>query len=406
MVRPMTSPTLSPSSPRRTGIAQTDVTMNRTGREPCVWFAFVAVRIQETITGGGRNQLRPFGHVCFRSWPTSIRSRVSARVSARQQPTMDFTPSTLAAPKQRHGSPHPMARSFSAQPGKPTKPRDGAPGGSQVEPLGHLLDRRPRRAVQKLDSERATEPPAAIVGLGPVVIHKDAAVAAITKDGAAQPSNVCRCFQPARSLRIELSQFLQRSILFFRQNLHTHGRRQIQGAIRGFMFFPGIQRRTVVAKTGAAWRSFRRTIKEDVCARLGIKTHHIRFTARSFHLVERPKFFDLGVQPGLHGSPIKTFVAVPMVRKAGAQDIEQRCALSGGQLAFGFNGFHGIHSTLRCPTLPTNANRPRNKIMGRPRVHPAPEERPVYSFALTPTSRAPSGATWLGGWPLTVTDRS
>ena len=67
-----------------------------------------------------------------------------------------------------------------------------------------------------LDPQRATERPTAIETGRSVVIHEDMAEAAISKDGAAEFSNIRRCFQPALRFRIELSKFLQLSILFFR----------------------------------------------------------------------------------------------------------------------------------------------------------------------------------------------
>ncbi len=45
--------------------------------------------------------------------------------------------------------------------------------------------------------------------------HKDVVVAAMTKEGAAKLSNLRWCLHPAIRLRIELTQGLQHSILFF-----------------------------------------------------------------------------------------------------------------------------------------------------------------------------------------------
>lgn len=65
------------------------------------------------------------------------------------------------------------------------------------------------RAPRTLDPERATERPGGIVRLRAVVTHEDAAVAEITVERAAEFSDVSRCCNPARRLRIELSQLLQ-----------------------------------------------------------------------------------------------------------------------------------------------------------------------------------------------------
>src|SRR5450432_2123491 len=74
-----------------------------------------------------------------------------------------------------------------------------------------------------LDPERATKTSGSIVRLRTVVTHEDAAVAAITIERATKFSDIRRCCNPARRLRIELAQLLQLEILFFRQKLDAHG---------------------------------------------------------------------------------------------------------------------------------------------------------------------------------------
>src|SRR5512145_3080395 len=95
----------------------------------------------------------------------------------------------------------------SAASGKPAvarRPRE-SPGGSPVRcPAGW-----------DLDPQRATKPPGGIVGLGAVVVQEDAPVTAVTEDGAAEPADVGRRPHPARSLGVELPEFLQRAILVF-----------------------------------------------------------------------------------------------------------------------------------------------------------------------------------------------
>jgi hypothetical protein len=48
------------------------------------------------------------------------------------------------------------------------------------------------------------------------VIYEDGVEAAIGKDGAAKFRNSSGRFQPALRFRVEISEFLQRPILFFR----------------------------------------------------------------------------------------------------------------------------------------------------------------------------------------------
>src|SRR5258708_1134005 len=111
--------------------------------------------------------------------------------------------------------------------------------------------------MQNLEPYRATERPSAIVRFRTVVIHENSVVAAITKEGAAEFSDIRSCFHPARCFRIEVSEFLQTPILFFRQKLNAHGSCHIYSAIFWLMFLSCLQRFTVVTNTSAAFRTFR-----------------------------------------------------------------------------------------------------------------------------------------------------
>jgi hypothetical protein len=70
------------------------------------------------------------------------------------------------------------------------------------------------------------------------VIYENSVVAAITKEGAPKFSDIRRCFHPARRFRIEISKFLQLSILFPRLKLNAHCSRHINSVSFWFMFFP------------------------------------------------------------------------------------------------------------------------------------------------------------------------
>ncbi len=65
-----------------------------------------------------------------------------------------------------------------------------------------------------LDPQASAEPPGGIVRFRAIVIHENSVVAAITKEGAAEFSDIRRCFYPARGFRIEFAKLLQLSILF------------------------------------------------------------------------------------------------------------------------------------------------------------------------------------------------
>src|ERR1700687_5732081 len=71
-------------------------------------------------------------------------------------------------------------------------------------------------STQNLDPYRPAEPSSGIVRFRTVVIQENSVVAAVTKEGSAEFSNVRRRFHPARRFRIEISKLLQLSILFFR----------------------------------------------------------------------------------------------------------------------------------------------------------------------------------------------
>src|SRR3984893_15416416 len=168
-----------------------------------------------------------------------------------------------------------------------------------------------------LDTERAAEPPSSVVRLRTVVIYEDGVVPTITKEGSAEFSNISRCFHPARRFRIEITDFLKFSILFFLKNLNANGSRHINSVIFWFMFFPRLQRSTVVANTSAAFRAFRRTIIKNVFACLFIVANNIRFTTGSFHFIQRPQLFSLPFQLCLYFPPFKTFMAIDVFLKTG-----------------------------------------------------------------------------------------
>ncbi|CAN5917617.1 hypothetical protein BH24BAC1_BH24BAC1_16200 [soil metagenome] len=46
-------------------------------------------------------------------------------------------------------------------------------------------------------------------------------------------------------------------------------------------------------------------------------TDNIRFSARSFHFLERPQFFRISFQLGLYFRPFKIFMALPVFLKTG-----------------------------------------------------------------------------------------
>src|SRR5450432_3388450 len=88
----------------------------------------------------------------------------------------------------------------------------------------------------KLNPQRAAKSPATIIRLRTVVPHENAAVTTITINRAAEFPDSRRRLHPARRLRVELAQLLQREIFLFRQKLDAHGRGHIHDAVFGFVF--------------------------------------------------------------------------------------------------------------------------------------------------------------------------
>jgi len=178
---------------------------------------------------------------------------------------------------------------------------------------------------RRLGLERTAKSATAVVRLCAVVTDEDATVTAIPINRAAKFADLRRRQQPARRLRVELTQLLQREIFFFGQNLHAHFRRHIHDAVFRLKFFPRIQRRAVIAKTDAALGTLRGTIHEDELARL--YADHIRFAAGAFHFRERPQLVRLGLQPRLHLGPHQTWVTGLVRVKPGFQCGQQLVAL-------------------------------------------------------------------------------
>src|SRR5579885_686184 len=112
------------------------------------------------------------------------------------------------------------------------------------------------------DPQRAAEASRAIETGRGVVINEDRIKAAIAEERAAQFPDLRRRLHPARSFRVEIPEFLQLSILLFRQNPDAHGGSHIERVPRRMnaLLFPRLLAFMVVTNTSAAFRSFRRAI--------------------------------------------------------------------------------------------------------------------------------------------------
>ena len=89
--------------------------------------------------------------------------------------------------------------------------------------------------------------------------HKDLAVAAVAKEGAAEFPNLSRRFHPALRFCVEISKFLQRTVFCFRQKLDAHGGREINSVTGrvNTLLFSFLLPCSVVTDAPAALRAFR-----------------------------------------------------------------------------------------------------------------------------------------------------
>src|SRR6185369_2020649 len=106
---------------------------------------------------------------------------------------------------------------------------------------------------QNSDPHPPSKPARGIIRLRTVVIHENRVIPSIAENSAAQFSDRSRRFHPTRSLCVESPKHLQLSIFLFRQDLHAHGSGNINSVIFRLVFFPRIQRFTVVTKTSSVF---------------------------------------------------------------------------------------------------------------------------------------------------------
>lgn len=114
---------------------------------------------------------------------------------------------------------------------------------------GHI----PTRSDTKHPAETAN----GVVRRSPVVVHEDFAIATVCEERSAEFPNVGRSTYPTRSFHVELTELLQRSLVFFSHKLNSHFRSEAHCTVRRLVLFPGIQGFAVVTNASAAFRGFR-----------------------------------------------------------------------------------------------------------------------------------------------------
>ena len=114
--------------------------------------------------------------------------------------------------------------------------------------------------------------------------------------------NLGRRAQPARRLRVELTETLQLVILLLIQEFDAHGRSQVGDAAFRFMLLARVQRRAVVAQAHPSLGTLRGAVDKEYLARLRVAADHVGLAARGLHRGERREFIRTRVQPRLNVS--------------------------------------------------------------------------------------------------------
>lgn len=117
--------------------------------------------------------------------------------------------------------------------------------------------------------------------------YKDTAVAAISKDAAAEFSDLGRGLDPTLRFCIKFSKLLQLSIFFSIQKLDPHRGREINSVASRMnpLLFSRFLPCPVVTNASAAFRALRGAVIKNVLARLFIVTNNVRLAAGDFHCI-------------------------------------------------------------------------------------------------------------------------
>ena len=143
------------------------------------------------------------------------------------------------------------------------------------------------------------------------------------RKGSSERPDVRRRSDPAGSLRIEVAELLQFSVLFLRQKVDAHRGGHLDGAALRLVFFPRLERFTVVADTSAAGWALCGAIAERVAARLSVLADDVRFAARGLHLAKRPQCIGIAFELGSYIGPRDSLVPVHVLLEASLQCLEK-----------------------------------------------------------------------------------
>src|ERR1044071_8671974 len=104
-----------------------------------------------------------------------------------------------------------------------------------------MVEESERVVARSLNPQQTAKPAAAVVGFGAVVIDEDAAETAVAEDRAAEFADFRWSFQPRRRFGVELTELLQRVVLFLGEHLDTHRFGQVHRAVFRFELLARVQ---------------------------------------------------------------------------------------------------------------------------------------------------------------------
>src|SRR5690349_5543553 len=148
------------------------------------------------------------------------------------------------------------------------------------------------------------------------MIQKNMIIATVAEHGSSQFANRFWRFYPTGSFHIKFPNRLQLLVLFFIQDLYTHGLCYFHCTAGWFKFFSGLPCLTVVTKASSSFWTFRCTIIKNIFTALAIPPHYIRLASCFFHLTERPEFVFTCFQSCLNFFPLQSLMPVHVFLKS------------------------------------------------------------------------------------------
>ncbi len=162
-----------------------------------------------------------------------------------------------------------------------------------------------------------------IVGICTIVIREDMIISTVTEDCPTELPDRIRGLDPARSLRVKGSDFLEFSILFFCQKLNSERSRHIYSVIFGLIFFSRIESGSVIAETPPSYRALWWAVDEDDLIWFPLEVQDIRLTSRLFHLSEWSEYLWMCLESRLYRRPCSPLMSLHMLLESFPQSTNE-----------------------------------------------------------------------------------